>query len=331
MKRLLPARSTLKRYYFQALHALGHDQKLFEGLKAAHRLVVVNMHEVAPVDRDFYPPLDPSDFEEMLAFIEPRFRVTTLRERHEVDPKDPRPRLVLSFDDGYKSFVEYAVPILAKFGFRANQNVIGQALETGLPPWNARLNDFLNAAPARLVNELRLPGFGLRLSSPRSEDRAKFGFALSRFLKLRPSAERAPMWARVQELVDRGGYVDATRMMSIEEVKQAAALHEIGAHSYNHESMAYESLQFFDEDLSKCERLFRDVLGLPLDIYAFPNGSYRDDHLDLLRARGVRHVLIVGEKVGSGIGDVVPRITLSAQSALEARFQVVGLRAQGVL
>lgn len=331
MMRLLPPRTTLKRRYFELLHALGHDQRLFDGLRARHRMVVLNMHEVAPVDRDFYPPLDPRDFEEMLAFIEPRFNVTTLRGRDQVDPADPRPRLILSFDDGYKSFVEYAMPILAKFGFPANQNVIGQSLETGLPPWNARLNDFLNAAPAHLINELRLPGFNLRLSSRRADERARFGFALSRYLKLRPNAERAPMWARVQEVVDRGGFVEATRMMTVDDVKEAAKLHEIGAHSFHHESMAYESLQYFDDDLRQCERVFRDVLGLPFDIYAFPNGSFREDNLELLRQRGVAHILIVGEKIASGHGDVLPRITMSAQSALEARFQVVGLRAQGVL
>lgn len=331
MMRLVPPRTTLKRMYFEALHAFGYEQRLFEGLRARRQMVVLNMHEIAPVDRDFYAPLDPRDFEELLAFIEPRFRVTTLRARHEVDPADPRPRLILSFDDGYKSFVEYAMPLLARFGFPANQNVIGESLETGLPPWNARLNDFLNAAPSYLINELRLPGFKLRLSSARHDERARFGVALSRFLKLRPRAERAPMWARVQELVDRGGFSDSTRMMTVADVRQAAATHEIGAHSYHHESMAYEPLTYFEEDLGRCERLFKQVLELPLDIYAFPNGSYRDEHVDVLLARGVRHVLIVGEKVASGAGETVPRITMSAQSAIEARFQAVGLRAQGVL
>ncbi|MCC6648023.1 MAG: polysaccharide deacetylase family protein [Polyangiaceae bacterium] len=321
----------LKRGYFELLHAAGHEARLLEGLRARQRLVVLNLHEVAPVDRDFYAPLDPRDFEELLDFIEPRFRVTTVRARHEVDPSDPRPRLVLSFDDGYKSFVEYAMPILHRRGLVANQNVIGRSVETGEPPWNARLHDFLNAAPSYLINELRLPGFKLRLSGSRPDERARFGVALSRFLKLRPTVERAPLWARVEELIDRGGFSVSTRMMTIDDVKQAAQTHEIGAHSYRHESMAYEPLAFFERDLAECERVFRDVLQLPLDIYAFPNGSFRDDHLSTLRSRGVPHILIVGEKVATGRGDVVPRITLSAASAREATFQAVGLRAQGAL
>jgi len=42
---------------------------------------------------------------------------------HSLLEVDTRPAVVLSFDDGYQDFVEYAMPVLAKHGVKVNFNV----------------------------------------------------------------------------------------------------------------------------------------------------------------------------------------------------------------
>ena len=56
----------------------------------------------------------------------------------------------------------------------------------------------------------------------------------------------------------------------------------IGAHSFSHESMGYESDSFFRADLMQCRNFFEQQLRLPLDAYAFPNGSYRPEQIQAL-------------------------------------------------
>ncbi len=328
---MFPPRAALKRAYFRAMAAIGRDGALLRARAREAVVTVLNLHEVTPHPRPFWPPMSPEDFDELLGFAKREFFVTSLR-AHAAGERDPRgkPPIVFSFDDGYASFVEHAMPILAKHAVVANQNVIGESVETGAPPWNARLNDFLNWASASLVNELRLPGFSRRLASRSVDEKARFGVALSRFLKTRSRAEREPLWARVEEVMDRSGFTSSTRMMRVDDVRAAAKEHEIGAHAFSHESMSYEPTGFFEEDFTRCEALFRDRLGLPLDTYAFPNGSYRPELIDVLRRRGVQHILLVNERLATGVHGIYTRLTLSPQSAVEARFQALGWKSQGV-
>jgi len=270
--------------------------------------------------------MPPRMFEDLLVFLKRHFEVTTFGALAAAGGS--RPRAVISFDDGYYSFVEYAMPLLHKHGLRANQNVIPACIENGLAPWNVRLCDFLNSAPRHLIDEIRLPGFSSRLSVDGPDRKMRYGIALCEFLKARSRAERAPLWASVEEIMQKGGNPNATRMMNQQETLQAAASHEIGAHSYSHESMGFESNEFFEEDLQRCVRYFDERLRMPLSIYAFPNGSHREEQFKILNNTGIRHILLVGETFSNGHGSVYSRFTICGETCRETRFQALGCKAR---
>jgi peptidoglycan/xylan/chitin deacetylase (PgdA/CDA1 family) len=118
-----------------------------------------------------------------------------------------------------------------------------------------------------------------------------------------------------------------TRMMSRQDVQSAARDHEIGVHSFTHESMGFESDKFFQDDFHQCRSYFSETLNLPLDIYAFPNGSYRDSQVDYLLCNGMRHILLVDELLTRRSHRVLTRVTVAADSWPELRLTAVGYRA----
>jgi hypothetical protein len=71
--------------------------------------VILNLHRVATDDGSDYRPLDPGLFDELLSFVKREFAVVTISELGE---KADKPKLVLSFDDGYRDFATNAAPIL---------------------------------------------------------------------------------------------------------------------------------------------------------------------------------------------------------------------------
>jgi len=323
---VLPRRAYLKWVYFTGLSLLGRETALLQRIVDCDLVVILNLHQVSPHSNPFWNPLHPRLFEDLLVFLKRHFHVTTFGSLAAAGRS--KPRAIISFDDGYHSFVEYAMPLLHKHGLPANQNIIPSCVETGDPPWNIRLCDLLNSAPRSLIDEIRLPGFCSRLARNAFDDKMRYGIVLSEFLKARPRAEREPLWERVEGILENGKSPAATRMMSQDDVRQAAKNHEIGAHSYSHESMGFESNEFFEEDFQKCVRYFNERLHLPLSIYAFPNGSSREEQIRILKGKGMQHILLVGEKFSSSHGTVHSRFTICGETCRETRFQALGCKAR---
>src|SRR5215471_5709427 len=74
-------------------------------------------------------------FEEQMRYLKSQgFRVVSLKELLEffsLQRQLPRKSLVLTFDDGYKSFLQYAYPILKELGFTATLFVYTDYIGTG--------------------------------------------------------------------------------------------------------------------------------------------------------------------------------------------------------
>lgn len=318
----------MKQWYFSLLAAAGMETRLLRRISQQNLLTVLNFHRISPHPNPFWPPLAPALFEDLVVFLKRHFQVAAFSDQ--TQPDHQRPRAILSFDDGYYDFVEYAMPLLKKHGLPTNQNIIPACVQSGRPPWTVQLSDFLNTAPRSLINEIQLEGFADRLRGEDPDHKLRYGLALSRFLKGRPRQARQPLWDCLKAVMAKAdGGARATRMMSLEDVRQAAEEHEIGVHAFSHDSMEFETNEFFLEDLAQCRAFFEQQLRMPMTIYAFPNGSYRPEQLALLRESGVQHILLVEERVSRWGEDVHPRLTMYGESGLETRFRALGYRARG--
>jgi peptidoglycan/xylan/chitin deacetylase (PgdA/CDA1 family) len=229
------------------------------------------------------------------------------------------PLVILSFDDGYRDFIEYAMPILDRFDLRVNQNVIPSCVVTGRPPWTVELADALTSAPPELGRRIVRLAWTMLGTPPTRHYR----HTLIARLKSLPRTDRERFWQELQPLILS---IDGarTRMMDLANVREAAAHHELGVHSFSHESMEFESNEYFLDDLRRCRTFFERELQSPMRIYAFPNGSYRDEQVRLLNQEGLEHVLLVGERASIPGNSVHHRFTFGGSSRSEVRLRAMG-------
>lgn len=320
--RVRGGRSWLKSSYFQALALARVDRLLRELCARRGTALVLNLHRVSPERNPYWAPMTPEAFERLVDYLAVNCRVLTLDELARSQPTAAA-RVVLSFDDGCRDFVEYAMPILDRRGLRVNHNVIAQSVIDGQPPWVIRVNDALNAATISRVRALRVPGFEWQLEGDDEPAKARFGTGLTGYLKSLPPASRAAACVDINALLDETEPAQFTPMMSRREVVAMAATHELGCHSFSHEAMAGLSDAEFVEDFTRCIDFFSQI-ERPMTIYAFPYGSFRPSQIETVKVGGIKHVLLVGERptvVGSG---VYTRITMYGDSAAELRMRAVG-------
>ena len=111
------------------------------------RLTILNLHRVGKSDGSTYKPLDEDIFIYLIEFLKSNYLITSFSELNSdfnnKKIKKGKPKLILSFDDGYKDFLEVVHPILLKNGIRANQNIIPSSVDLGRPPLNVLLQDYI--------------------------------------------------------------------------------------------------------------------------------------------------------------------------------------------
>jgi peptidoglycan/xylan/chitin deacetylase (PgdA/CDA1 family) len=305
------------------LTMLGSDRALAFRLSQIARsdaLTILNLHRVDDREGSAYEAMKPALFDELVGWLKQRFRIITFAELETLTPGG-KPPLILSFDDGYKDFVDIVAPMLEKHGVRANQNLIPSALDTGLPPMNVQLQDFIGSAPAALLRETPLPGLP---GGAEPNNRAAAGMRSSWVFKNRPIAEQKRIFALLQESFRRFDGFRTTPVMSVKEALQIAQTHELGAHSFEHANMAEETDDYLREDARNCLEYFETRLGLRPSVYAFANGSVRSGQAEIVRAAGFQHVLLTGERFSRRSNWLHDRVTMYGKTYAEARFRALG-------
>jgi peptidoglycan/xylan/chitin deacetylase (PgdA/CDA1 family) len=319
----------VKRRIAQALFRVGavFPAQALAAIVPQSRVVVLNLHRVNPYRDMFAEAMHPNVFDALVGLLTARFEITTFRALSAEAAAPRRARVVLSFDDGYHDFVEYVLPILERHGVRCNLNLIAGSIATGQPPFVGRLSAVLRDLSCQQLAEIRVPGFGRNFAP--GDDKTIFRNRLSNYLKSRSVESRRDILADSSRwfasAIDTIDVHPQDRMMTAAEV-QACARHELGNHSYSHESMAFQSEDFFLADLERAEDLFAKSRVSPT-AYAFPNGSYTNRQISVLARRGVHDVLLVRqghEPVDCPAGTTVwTRYGFQAASVEEAKLKVM--------
>jgi len=149
---------------------------------------------------------------------------------------------------------------------------------------------------------------------------------ISRQIKFLPIEEQKKISAQLRsEMLNTKGFT-ATRMMSLDDVRSAAVMHEIGAHSMEHASMSAETDEYVRNDANACTRWFEEKLAFKPKVYAFPNGAATPSQVQVVRDAGYSSVLLVGNDFASARSGVVKRFNFSPRTIEEARFRLAGER-----
>jgi peptidoglycan/xylan/chitin deacetylase (PgdA/CDA1 family) len=310
--------------YSVAVTAGQVDRRRLRRVAGECRLIVLNLHNVAPGAARFIRPIPPETFDELVGWVNRECRLTTFAGLRELPSNSDKPAAILSFDDGYRDFLEYAMPILERHGVRANQNVVAGSVDRRRPPWNVALLGAMEQVPVDRLRSLELPSGELPRLAPAAGDHAlmRWGVEVSRLLKLRPRAEREPIVnALIEQLCDQAAHATQA-MLTADDLVEVARCHELGVHSFEHDSMAFESDEFFAEDVRRCRSWYLERLGVEPRVYAFPNGSYRPSQVTIAREEGFEHMLLVGERVSSVRECVHPRITADGVTLRELRMRI---------
>jgi peptidoglycan/xylan/chitin deacetylase (PgdA/CDA1 family) len=236
---------------------------------AYHRIETPDNPDLAPTVIDAYP----SDFEAQMRYVAARYNVISswdlvgaLREGKTL----PKRAMILTFDDGYRSFREAAMPVLRRLGLPVSLFVVTHcAGQVGTPFWWDSLYRSL-MQPCR--HEIQVPRLGtLRLGTPRQRLRAferlvyhiertpwreaeELGEAVLEMCAVEPSTERHLLnWDEIGELAEEGV--------------------TIGAHTRHHPVLARVTTDRAHSEISGSWNDLQGHIPNPLPLFCYPTGK----------------------------------------------------------
>ncbi|QNB01293.1 polysaccharide deacetylase family protein [Massilia sp. Se16.2.3] len=216
------------------------------------------------------------------------FNVLPLRDAlAAIDAGTVPPRAVcITFDDGYRSVHDLALPVLRRLKLPATV-FVSSGYVNGHTMWNDSIVEAVETLPEQ---ELDLAEFGLGVYSLRSmPERAATLGRLTEASKYLPPQERSRLVGRLQTPV---GERAAEGLMLTPEMVVNLDRHgiEIGAHTVTHPILTSLDEAAAQQEISDSKRELEAIVGKEVALFAYPNGKVGKDfdarHVAMVRAAG---------------------------------------------
>lgn len=273
-------------------------------------VTVLSLHRISTERDFFFDPIDPKTFENLIQYCIRNYDIVSFSD---IGKKTKKQKLILSFDDGYYDFVEYAIPILTKYNLPSNHNLINSCLNNNAVIWTQKLNAIFNFLRDNSItnDEIIDKSVGKYINNWTT-------YYISFFqglLKLN-SGERNSI---LETLTAKYNVQSSYRMMNWEDAKQCIEKFnvEIGCHTYNHESLFILNKENeLDLEIGKSIEEMEENLNRKINILALPNGQFNDNVLKYAKNKGIKYTLLVDNKV-------MPQNKLNNDFNLISRINIV--------
>jgi peptidoglycan/xylan/chitin deacetylase (PgdA/CDA1 family) len=189
-------------------------------------------------------------------------------------PRSGRPAVLVTFDDGYRSYHDLAYPVLKLYDIPAMNFLTTGLVDDPQIMWTDRVQWAVLTTPRKEAVLPWLDGRAPRALTSR-EARERFSLAVRAHLKTVPDAERV---ARVEELVAMlGGSPPSERQMTTwDEVRRTMDLTTYGGHTHSHCILTRLDREGAAREIRTCRDRIAAETGRAPTFFAYPNGTAAD-------------------------------------------------------
>jgi peptidoglycan/xylan/chitin deacetylase (PgdA/CDA1 family) len=289
-----------------ALRGVGADAAVAGAFRRLHRwafpdaVSVLSYHGLVdpqlPVpDRCFMPV---ERFAAQMEYLARHFTVLHLEEAFAPDrPRGGRPVACVTFDDGFSSVHDLALPVLERLSIPATVYLVTDLVDREGTIWFARLHQAICVTTAA---EVGIGGHRFRLGSPREKAAASAGLQLA--LK---RLERADFDAALAAVLDRLGFPDREpvaawapmRILRSEQIHRMGRndLVRFGSHTASHQILTRTTPDDGRREVERSVAAIAALVERPSRTFAYPNGGPDDfdaGSVAALRSAGIEYAVM---------------------------------------
>lgn len=290
-------------------------------------------HRVSAERDILWDPIDPKKFEELVKFISKNYEIVQLENSllDELKKSSSKPLAAIVFDDGYKDFMFFSLPILKKYRCDCSMYIVTNCVEQQLPPWTYVLDyHFIHSKKLNLnIDFDQLP---IHLRKTKFKDinkRLLFAKNFKPYLKTVKNTVRINLYNQVLASLD-DVKVPSDLIMNwreLQEIKSNGVT--IGSHTMSHPLLnKIENEIEIVAELKGSGDLIKKHLGHFPKVISYPIGSYNPTIKKIALNCGYKIGLAVNQMTYNSLKHdlfEIPRIELYHESMLKSRLRVAGV------
>ncbi|MES2514090.1 MAG: polysaccharide deacetylase family protein [Bacteroidota bacterium] len=282
-------------------------------------------HRVSPERDVLWDPMDVKLFDKCIRYISRNYDVVTIESLPRLSPG--KKYATISFDDGYKDNIIYALPILETYGVKASFYIVTDCINNNIPTWTYIL-DYLFNHTRKIKIHLDFDFINKEFRENNidtSAARITIVKKLKPALKILNHDQRTLVLNEVISVLNDVTIPDLMMSWNDLEILKSKG-HLVGSHTVSHcmlGTMTDETQIEYELKASALE--IEKRLGFFPDTISYPVGSYNDTTIRLSKAVGYKIGLAVNQDVFIPQRDSVyeiPRIELYNESWFKTKLRI---------
>ena len=289
-------------------------------------------HRVSAEKDSIWPPIQPKLFEEIITYLNKRYSIVQLENfmLNAETKESKKPYCSIVFDDGYKDYINYSLPILKKYNSPSSMYVVTNSVYSSLPPWTYVINYLFTKTKRNYIeiDSTFLPENLRKFSWTNENQKIAYVKKLSPHLKKIINLERNSIY---EQLLYQFNDTELPYglIMSWNDVREI--MHngtEVGSHTVSHPllSQTLYTSRIYTELENSAKVIEKETGKFPLSIsYPFGDSDYRV----IKSAKEIGYTIGLGVKAqsfNSHKNDVfnIPRIELYNENFYKSKLRMNG-------
>jgi peptidoglycan/xylan/chitin deacetylase (PgdA/CDA1 family) len=265
----------LRTLFFKILYLSRLGDFLLQRNQAKSCVPVLVFHKIMPEYDAIWPGIHPHLFESMILLLKKHYTILPLSYLYDNPGIDLTKACFITFDDGYKNYLDYAYPILKRNNTHSTLFVLPYNLSNHGHIWTSTIIYLVKHYSLSEIREFFAQHHRYIDYNGRA-DEFNLNLNITKHLCRLTQLERQGIIDDLQDKFVKDSHVIETELLSFEELRKLDKnVCEIASHSFTHPSFMLETNEsFIDYEMRESKHSIEKELDVEVSFFAFPFANY---------------------------------------------------------
>lgn len=262
------------------LYRLGLYKKAFRQMKTRHAVPILLFHRIHPIDDPAWNPIFPDHFEAIVLELKKHFDIISIQDA--LDGKlltNGKPNCCIAFDDAFKDFENFALPVLRKQHVPVTLFVPTKPCATDTPIWTSKIDNLVLNRPAEMEGKtIAIANQHVKLNT--GSDLACFQTSeqIKTILQPLTHAHRETELAKLACTLSYQPNLDYhyLNFEALNRLKSEYSSLDFGSHTVHHPFLESVTLDELTQELKESKATLEQEISDAKNWLAYPIGSYNE-------------------------------------------------------